>query len=48
MDYPLNRTFIYNNIVTNSLLSIQDYGGIASWYAGPVYIYNNISGNAVG
>ncbi|OHD55197.1 MAG: hypothetical protein A2096_11710 [Spirochaetes bacterium GWF1_41_5] len=47
-DYPLNRNFINNNIVIDSLLAVQDYGGIESWYAGPVYIYNNISGNPVG
>ncbi|NOY83112.1 MAG: hypothetical protein GXP31_19115 [Kiritimatiellaeota bacterium] len=48
MDYPLSRTFIFGNVVTNTVLAAQDYGGIASWHGGPVYIYNNISGNAVG
>ena len=42
------RTFIFNNIVTNSMLASEDYGGIASWLGGPVYVYNNISGNAIG
>jgi hypothetical protein len=46
--HPLIRVRIHHNKVTNSLLQQQDYGGIASWMAGPSYIYNNISGNAVG
>ena len=45
---PLVRILIHHNKVTNSLLGLQDYGGIASWMAGPSYVYNNISGNAVG
>jgi len=45
---PLIRNLIHHNKVTNSLLSLQDFGGIASWQIGPNYIYNNISGNAVG
>ena len=45
---PLMRIRIHHNKVTNSLLSLQDYGGIASWQVGPSYVYNNISGNAVG
>ncbi len=46
--FPLMRVLIHNNKVTNSLLSLQDFGGIASWMGGPSYIYNNISGNPVG
>ena len=46
--HPLMRIRIHHNKVTNSLLSLQDYGGIASWQIGPSYVYNNISGNAVG
>jgi len=45
---PLIRNRIHHNKVTNSLLSRQDYGGIASWQIGPSYVYNNISGNPVG
>ena len=45
---PLVRVLVHHNKVTNSLLGLQDYGGIAAWMAGPCYVYNNISGNAVG
>ena len=45
---PFLRTLIHHNKVTNSLLRVQDYGGIAAWLGGPSYIYNNISGNPVG
>jgi len=48
MAHLLMRTLIHHNKVTNSLLSLQDYGGIASWQIGPSYVYNNISGNPVG
>ena len=48
LEYPLIRTSIHHNVVTNSMLAGQDYGGIASWHGGPVYIYNNVSGNSVG
>ncbi|HDI45938.1 MAG TPA: hypothetical protein ENF60_01215 [Candidatus Omnitrophica bacterium] len=48
IEYPLMRVLIHHNQVTNSLLDTQDYGGIEAWMGGPVYIYNNISGNAVG
>ncbi len=46
--HPLMRTLIHHNKVTNSLLSLQDFGGIAAWEIGPSYVYDNISGNAVG
>ncbi len=45
---PLLRVRIHHNVVTDSLLALQDYGGIAAWFAGPTYIYNNVSGNPVG
>ena len=45
---PLVRALVHHNKVTNSLLGLQDYGGIAAWMSGPCYVYNNISGNAVG
>ena len=48
VERPLIRTLIHHNKVTNSLLGLQDYGGIASWMGGPSYVYCNISGNAVG
>ena len=46
--HPLIRILIHHNKVTNSLLGLQDFGGIASWEIGPSYVYDNISGNAVG
>ena len=45
---PLIRILVHHNKVTNSLLATNDYGGIESWQGGPIYIYNNISGNALG
>lgn len=48
VERPLMRTLIHHNKVTNSLLGMQDYGGIASWMGGPSYVYCNISGNPVG
>lgn len=48
VERPLMRSLIHHNKVTNSLLGIQDYGGIASWMGGPSYVYCNISGNPVG
>jgi len=48
VERPLIHSLIHHNKVTNSLLGLQDYGGIASWMAGPSYVYDNISGNAVG
>jgi hypothetical protein len=48
VERPLIRSLIHHNKVTNSLLGLQDYGGIASWMGGPSYVYDNISGNPVG
>jgi len=48
VERPLIRVFIHNNFVKDSLLGMQDYGGIESWMAGPSYVYNNISINPVG
>jgi hypothetical protein len=48
IERPLIRNIISGNMVSNSLLGLQDYGGIASWMAGPVYIFNNVSINPVG
>jgi hypothetical protein len=48
VERPLMRTLIHHNKVTNSLLGMQDFGGIASWMGGPSYVYSNISGNPVG
>jgi len=48
IDIPLIRVLVYNNKVTNSLLASNDWGGIETWEGGPIYIFNNQSGNAVG
>ncbi len=45
---PLNRSLVYHNKVVDSMLSGNDYGGIEIWQGGPTYVFNNISGNAVG
>ena len=42
------RNFVHHNKVTNTARGLNDYGGIEGWGAGPLYMYNNISGNAVG
>jgi hypothetical protein len=47
-DRPLIRVLCHHNEVVDSLLISNDWGGIESWQGGPTYIYNNISGNAVG
>ena len=38
-DYPLNRYFVYNNYVKDSVLGTQDYGGIEVWNGGIGYTY---------
>jgi hypothetical protein len=45
---PLVRLLIHHNKVVHSVLATNDYGGISPWQGGPAYVYNNISGNAVG
>ena len=47
-DVPLSRVLIHHNKVVDSLLSVDDYGGIETWQGGPAYVYNNISGNPGG
>lgn len=48
VERPLIRGLVHHNKVVDSVLGLQDYGGIASWLGGPLYMYDNISGNAVG
>ncbi len=45
---PFTRYLIYNNKVTDSLLTCSDWGGIETWQGGPQYVWNNISGNPGG
>lgn len=47
-DAPLTRLFIHHNKATNAMLATNDWGGIAYWQGGPIYTYNNISGNVIG
>jgi hypothetical protein len=47
-DAPLTRILIHHNKITNSVLATNDWGGISPWQGGPIYLYNNISGNAMG
>ena len=47
-DVANSRSLIHDNRVVDSLLSANDWGGIETWQCGPHYVYNNISGNAVG
>jgi hypothetical protein len=45
---PFCRLLIHHNKVTDSLLNVDDFGGIETWQGGPAYVYNNISGNPGG
>lgn len=42
------RALVHHNKVTNTLLMLNDYGGIEGWQNGPSYFFCNISGNARG
>jgi len=47
-DRPFVRILIHHNKVVDSLLNVDDFGGIETWQGGPAYVYNNISGNPGG
>ncbi len=47
-DVAFSRTLIHGNRVIDSLLAATDWGGIETWNCGPHFVFNNISGNAVG
>ncbi|MGI5869262.1 MAG: LamG domain-containing protein [Kiritimatiellia bacterium] len=47
-DVPLARGLVHHNKVVQPLLAANDWGGIETWQGGPVYVYNNISGNPGG
>jgi hypothetical protein len=47
-DAPLARGLIHHNKVVQPLLAANDWGGIETWQGGPVYVFNNISGNPGG
>ncbi|MFW5863925.1 MAG: LamG-like jellyroll fold domain-containing protein [bacterium] len=45
---PLTRIMVHHNKVENTVLAVNDYGAISLWQGGPIFAYNNISGNCVG
>jgi concanavalin A-like lectin/glucanase superfamily protein len=45
---PMARILIHHNKVTDPMLNTNDWGGIETWQGGPIYVYNNISGNPGG
>ncbi len=45
---PLARYLVHHNQLDNTLLGVNDYGGLEHFQGGPTYIYNNVSRNAVG
>jgi len=47
-DRPFCRLLIHHNKVIDSLLNVDDFGGIETWQGGPAYVYDNISGNPGG
>ena len=47
-DRPFTRLLIHHNKVVDSLLNVDDFGGIETWQGGPAYVYDNISGNPGG
>lgn len=47
-DEPLTRLLIHHNKVTAALLLASDWGEIESGMGGPVYIYDNVTGNPGG
>ena len=47
-DRPFTRILIHHNKAVDTLLNVDDFGGIETWQGGPAYVYNNISGNPGG
>ena len=45
---PLTRMLVHHNQLDNTMLGCNDYGGLEHFQGGPVYLYNNITRNAVG
>jgi len=48
LERPFLRSLIHHNRVVDSLLALQDAGGIESWLGGPSYLFDNESGNPLG
>lgn len=47
-DRPFTRILIHHNKAIDTLINVDDFGGIETWQGGPAYVYNNISGNPGG
>lgn len=47
-DRPFARILIHHNKAVDTLLNVDDFGGLETWQGGPAYVYNNISGNPDG
>ncbi len=47
-DRPFSRILIHHNKAVDTLLNVDDFGGIETWQGGPSYVYDNISGNPGG
>jgi hypothetical protein len=47
-DRPFTRLIIHHNKAVDTLINVDDFGGIETWQGGPAYVYANISGNPGG
>ena len=47
-DRPFTRILIHHNKAVDTLVNVDDFGGIETWQGGPAYVYGNISGNPGG
>ena len=45
---PFTRILIHHNKAVDTLLNVDDFGGIETWQGGPAYVYDNLSGNPGG
>jgi hypothetical protein len=47
-DRPFTRILVHHNKAIDTLINVDDFGGIETWQGGPAYVYDNISGNPGG
>ncbi len=47
-DRPFTRLLIHHNKAVDTLVNVDDFGGIETWQGGPAYVYDNISDNPGG
>jgi hypothetical protein len=47
-DRPFTRILIHHNKAVDTLINVDDFGGIETWQGGPAYVYDNISANPGG